>query len=223
MFVCAYCCVIALRGRVEVTNLIEVGRAARALGEVLGTDDAAGLAALHALVAAANPAMGFVRQSTTVFDLAADSAHAYLLGQHPIYFFGSANRPGLWRRKGGEERMEAAEILVFAGGVWLQDVRFTETPTVMEETYNSLAAVSWPWENIAFPRRRPDGRLGAANGTMVPLRFRRLSSADGERRHLAVAGSARRLARAGRRRVRNADGLCSRRSANRRSLDDAAP
>jgi len=38
----------------------------------------------------------------------------------------------------GEEPMRAAEILLCAGGVWLQEVRFAEAPTVVEETHTSF-------------------------------------------------------------------------------------
>jgi len=129
-------CDRAFEAGFEATNLLDIGRTRPVLGEILGTDDLNGLAALR-LLWSQRPARPWDHcgEARTVFDLAADAVHADLLGRRPDLLLWQ--REPLWivAAEGGEEPMQPAEILLCAGGVWLQDVRFTEAPTVVEETH----------------------------------------------------------------------------------------
>ena len=128
-------CDRAFEAGFEVTNLLDVGRTGPVLGEILGTDDATGLAALR-LLWSQRPTRPWdpCGEARTVFDLAADAAHADLLGRRPDLLLRQSEPLWVVAAEGSEEPMRPAEILLCAGGVWLQDVRFAEAPTVMEET-----------------------------------------------------------------------------------------
>ncbi len=128
-------CDRAFEAGFEVTNLLDIGRTGPVLGEILGVEDVGGLASLR-LLWSQRPTRPWDQcgEARTVFDLAADPAHADLLGRRPDLLLWQ--REPLWvvTAEGGEEPMRPAEILLCAGGVWLQDVRFAEAPTVVEET-----------------------------------------------------------------------------------------
>jgi hypothetical protein len=128
-------CDRAFEAGFEVTNLLDVGRTGPVLGEILGTDDPTGLAALR-LLWSQRPTRPWdpCGEARTVFDLAADASHADLLGRRPDLLLRQSEPLWIVAAEGGEEPMRPAEILLCAGGVWLQDVRFVETPTVVEET-----------------------------------------------------------------------------------------
>ncbi len=127
-------CDRAFEAGFEVRNLLDAGRTAPALGELLGVGDPAGLAALR-LLWSERPTRPWdpCGPSQTVFDLAADPAHADLLGRHPDLLLCQREPSWVVAADGGEGPMRAAEILFGVGGVWLQDVRFTEAPAVVEE------------------------------------------------------------------------------------------
>jgi hypothetical protein len=132
-------CDRAFEAGFEVTNLLDIGRTGPVLGEILGTDDAAGLAALR-LLWSQRPTRPWDHcgEARTVFDLAADPGFADLLGRHPDLLLWQREPSWVVAVEGGEEPMRAAEIMLCAGGVWLQEVRFTEAPTVVEETRTSF-------------------------------------------------------------------------------------
>jgi uncharacterized C2H2 Zn-finger protein len=141
-------CDRAFEAGFETANLMDIGRTGPILGEILGTDDATGLAALR-LLWSQRPTRPWDHcgEARTVFDLAADAAHADLLGEHPDLLLWQ--REPLWivAAEDSEEPMAAAEIMLCVGGVWLQDVRFTETPTPVEETQTAFGG------HLAFGKR----------------------------------------------------------------------
>jgi uncharacterized C2H2 Zn-finger protein len=128
-------CERAFEAGFEVSNLLDAGKTAAALGEVLATDDPTGLAALR-LLWSQRPTRPWDHcgGAQTVFDLAADSDHADLLSEHPDLLLRQREAAWVIAVEGGEEPMREAEILICVGGVWLQEVRFTESPAVVEET-----------------------------------------------------------------------------------------
>ena len=123
----------------EVSNLLDAGQTAPALGEVLGTDDPVGLAALR-LLWSQRPTRPWDHcgEARTVFDLAAEPAHADLLGRHPDLLLWQREPDWVIAVEGGEAPMREAEILVCAGGVWFQEVRFVGPPAVVETTYRAF-------------------------------------------------------------------------------------
>ena len=132
-------CDHAFEAGFEVSNLLDAGQTAPALGEVLGTDDPAGLAALR-LLWSQRPTRPWDHcgEARTVFDLAAEPAHADLLGRHPDLLLWQREPKWVIAAEGGQEPMREAEILLCAGGLWLQEVRFTAPPGVVEETYRAF-------------------------------------------------------------------------------------
>jgi hypothetical protein len=128
-------CDRAFEAGFEVANLLDIGCTEPVLGEILGADDPAGLAALR-LLWSQRPTRPWDQcgEARTVFDLGADDKYADLLGRRPDLLLWQ--REPLWivTAEGGELPMRPAEIMVCAGGVWLQDVRFVEAPVVIEET-----------------------------------------------------------------------------------------
>ena len=128
-------CDRAFEAGFEVRNLLDAGRTAPALGTVLGVGEPAGLAALR-LLWSERPTRPWDHcgPTQTVFELAADPAHAELLGRHPDLLLWQREPSWVVAADDGEGPMRGVEILCGAGGVWLQDVYFTEAPTVVEET-----------------------------------------------------------------------------------------
>ena len=191
-------CDRAFEAGFEVINLVDVGRMVSALVEVVGTDDAAGLSALR-LLWSQRPTRPWDQcgEARTVFDLAADPAHSYLLGRRPDLLLWQQEPTWIVAVEGGEEPMRPAEIVLCVGGVWLQDVRFTEAPTVMEEAYTSFGGAVGA-RKTSIPRRWGNRCFGPTDGTLVPLRLQRFSSPNGERRRLAFASTGCHLARIGR-------------------------
>jgi uncharacterized C2H2 Zn-finger protein len=142
-------CDRAFEAGFEVTNLLDVGRTGPVLGEILGTEDAADLAALR-LLWSQRPTRPWDHcgEARTVFDLAADASSTDLLGRRPDLLLWQREPSWVVATEGGEEPMRAAEIMLCTGGVWLQEVRFTEAPTVVEETHTSFGG------QLALGKRR---------------------------------------------------------------------
>ncbi len=132
-------CDRAFEAAFEVSNLLDAGQTAPSLGEVLRTDDPAGLAALRRLWSQ-RPTRPWDQcgPAHTVFDLAADPAHAGLLGRRPDLLLWQREPEWVIAAEDGDEPMRAAEIALCAGGLWLQEVRFTAPPAVVEETYRAF-------------------------------------------------------------------------------------
>ncbi len=132
-------CDHAFEAAFEVSNLLDAGQTAPSLGEVLRTDDPAGLAALR-LLWSQRPTRPWDHcgPARTVFDLAADPTHADLLGRRPDLLLWQCEPEWAIAAEGGDEPMRAAEIALCTGGLWLQEVRFTAPPTVVEETYRAF-------------------------------------------------------------------------------------
>ena len=150
----ALLCDRAFEAGFEVRNLLDAGRTAPALGEVLSVSDPAGLAALR-LLWADRPTRPWDHcgPARTVFELAADPGREDLLGRHPDLLLVAA-RAFMGRGGGGRRGTNArAEILLCAGGVWLQGVRFTGPPAVVEETRKSLGFELGGWAAAASAGR----------------------------------------------------------------------
>ena len=187
----ALLCDRAFEAGFEVRNLLDAGRTAPALGDVLGVGDPAGLAALR-LLWADRPTRPWDHcgPARTVFELATDPARADLLGRHPDLLLWQREPSWIVAADGGEEPMRDAEILLCAGGVWLQEVRFTAAPAVVEVTRKSLG-----FELVLGGRRfRGSGDAdapGAADGALAPVHVPRFSTAHGAGTYVAVAGARR--------------------------------
>ena len=184
-------CDRAFEAGFEVRNLLDAGRTAPALGDVLGVSDPAGLAALR-LLWSDRPTRPWDHcgPSRTVFELAADPARAGLLGRRPDLLLWQREPSWVVAADDGEEPLRGAEILFGVGGVWLQDVRFTEAPAVVEQTRKAFGF------ELALGRRRFRGpgevdALARRMEALVPLRLPRFPAAHGQRPHLAVAGARR--------------------------------
>jgi hypothetical protein len=128
-------CERAFEAAFEVSNLLDAGQTAPALGDLLGTADAAGLAALR-LLWSQRPTRPWDHcgEARTVFDLAAEPTHADLLERHPDLLLRQQESEWVVAAEGGDEPMRPAEIMLCAGGLWLQDVHFASPPGVIEET-----------------------------------------------------------------------------------------
>ncbi len=128
-------CDRAFEAGFEVRNLLDAGRTAPALGDLLGVGDPAGLAALR-LLWSERPSRPWDHcgPSRTVFELAADPARADLLGRRPDLLLWQREPSWVVAADDGEGPMREAEIVFGVGGVWLQDVRFTEAPAVAAPT-----------------------------------------------------------------------------------------
>ncbi len=128
-------CDRAFEAGFEVTTLQDAGRTGPSLGQVIGSDDAAGLAALR-LLWSQRPTRPWVPcgPARTVFELAADPEFGELIGRRPDLLLWQREPTWVVAAEDGEEPMRPAEIMLCAGGVWLQDVRFSEAPVVVEET-----------------------------------------------------------------------------------------
>jgi hypothetical protein len=150
-------CDRAFEAGFEVRNLLDAGQSAPALGAVLATANISGLAALR-LLWSLRPTRPWDRcgDPLTVFDLAADSQHADLLGHSPDLLLWQ-EEPDWLIAAPDEDEPEAARIALCLRGVLLQDVLFTEAPRVVE--VNSR----WRYSDLVLGdhRFRSPGQLDA--------------------------------------------------------------
>ncbi|HVS38955.1 MAG TPA: hypothetical protein VMS17_25580 [Gemmataceae bacterium] len=132
-------CDRAFEAGFEVSNLVDAGQTAPALGEVLGIDDPAGLAALR-LLWSQRPTRPWDHcgAARTVFDLAAEPSKADLLGRRPDLLLWQREPQWVVAAEGGAEPMREAEIALCAGGLWLQEICFTAAPAAVEESYRAF-------------------------------------------------------------------------------------
>ncbi len=132
-------CDHAFEAGFEVSNLLDAGQTVPALGEVLGTDDPAGLAALR-LLWSQRPTRPWDHcgEARTVFDLAAEPSRADLLGRRPDLLLWQREPQWVIAAEGGDEPMREVEIMLCTGGVCLQEVRFIRPPPMIEETYRAF-------------------------------------------------------------------------------------
>ncbi len=132
-------CDHAFEAGFEVSNLLDAGQTAPALGDVLGTDDPARLAALR-LLWSQRPTRPWDHcgEARTVFDLAAESAQEELLDRRPDLLLYQRVPQWVIAAEDGAEPMREVEILFCAGGLWLQEVRFTAAPAAVEETHRAF-------------------------------------------------------------------------------------
>jgi hypothetical protein len=123
----------------EVRNLLDAGENSPALGDVLGTTNTHGLAALRLLwsLRASRPWDRF-GECRTVFELAEDVAYAPLFARNPDLLLFQQEARWQLAAEGGSAKMGPTQILLLTTGVSLQGVEFVTTPTVVEVRTKSL-------------------------------------------------------------------------------------
>jgi hypothetical protein len=125
-------CDRAFEAGFELSNLVDAGRKAPALGAILRTDNEIGLAALRLLwsLRASRP-WDRCGDAQTVFDIAASPEQSQLLQEYPdlLLYQTEANWPTL-APEGGETR--PVRILVCLRGLFLQGTLITEAPKMVE-------------------------------------------------------------------------------------------
>jgi hypothetical protein len=126
-------CDRAFEAGFEVRNLLDAGQSAAALGSVLGCDDPEGLAALR-LLWSLRPRRPWDHcgEAVTAFELAADPGREDLLGRHPDLLLWQEVPDWVVAADGGTGKVGAAEVLLGAEGVRLQEALFVEPPSVVE-------------------------------------------------------------------------------------------
>jgi hypothetical protein len=122
-------CDRAFEAGFEVGNLLDAGQNAPALGAVLGTGDARGLAALR-LLWSLRPSKPWDRCGPvlTAFDLAADTAHERLLGRCPDLLLWQQEPDWPLLGDGENDTVRTVRILFCVRGVFLQDTLLTVVP-----------------------------------------------------------------------------------------------
>jgi hypothetical protein len=153
----ALLCDRAFEAGFEVRNLLDAGQKAPALGAVLATGDAPGLAALR-LLWSLRPTRPWDRcgDPWTVYDLAADPRRAELLGRYPDLLLGQEEPDWLVAAPGVTDP-EAAHIRFCVRGIYLQGILFTERPRVVEVN------ARWRYSDLVLGehRFRSPGQLDA--------------------------------------------------------------
>jgi uncharacterized C2H2 Zn-finger protein len=135
-------CDRAFEAGFEVSNLLDAGQHAPALGRLLGTNNVPNLAALR-LLWSLRPTRPWDRcgDPWIVFDLAADPQRAELLGHVPDLLLWQIEPD--WLVAGpGDTDPKPAQVIFCLRGVFLQSVLFNEPPRVVEVNarwrYNDL-------------------------------------------------------------------------------------
>jgi hypothetical protein len=123
----------------EVQNLLDAGRSAPALAEVLKTAEVQGLAALR-LLWSARAAQPWDRngQAVTGFEVAANPARARLLAEYPDLVLWQEERAWQVMAEAGRDKLGPVEVFLCARGVVLQEVLFTQTPANIEVINKSI-------------------------------------------------------------------------------------
>jgi hypothetical protein len=119
----------------EIRTLLDAGRAFPALGEALGTDRPAELAALRLLwsLRPTRPWDGACGAGVlTAFELAALPWRADLFGRHPGLLLWQEDSDLKLSADSASGQMAPAVVLLTTAGVWLQGVLFPEPPRTFE-------------------------------------------------------------------------------------------
>jgi hypothetical protein len=126
-------CDRAFEAGFEVQSLVDAGRSAPALAEVLKTIEVQGLATLR-LLWSLRPTRPWDRNGNAqvAFETAADPAHARLLGEFPDMLLWQENTSWRIATPGATDALRPAEVLLCVRGVFLQGVLFTQTPANIE-------------------------------------------------------------------------------------------
>jgi hypothetical protein len=132
-------CDRAFEASFEVQNLLDAGKSAPALAEVLKTNEVQGLAALR-LLWSLRPTQPWDRngKATTAFEVAANSALARLLGEYPDLLLWQEERSRQVTADGGRGQLGPLEIFLCVRGVVLQEVLFTQMPANIEVINKSI-------------------------------------------------------------------------------------
>jgi hypothetical protein len=123
----------------EVRNLLDAGRSAPAMAEVLKADDVQGLAALRLLWSfRASQPWDRNGEAVTAFEVATNPARARLLAEYPDLLLWQEERQWQIMAEGGRDRLAPVEIFLCVRGVVLQEILFTQTPANIEVINKSI-------------------------------------------------------------------------------------
>ena len=126
-------CDRAFEAGFEVQNLIDAGRTAPALADVLKTKDVQGLAALRLLWSfRATQPWDRNGPAVTAFEVAANATRTRLLAEYPDLLLWQEERTWEIRADAGRDATGPVQIFLCVRGVVLQEIVFTQTPANIE-------------------------------------------------------------------------------------------
>jgi hypothetical protein len=132
-------CDRAFEAGFEVQTLVDAGRSAPALAEVLKANEVQGLAAMR-LLWSLRPTRPWDRNGSarSAFEIAADPANAALLAEYPDALLWQENPSWRITAQGAWDELRPAEVLLSVRGVFLQGVLFTQSPANIEVINKSI-------------------------------------------------------------------------------------
>jgi hypothetical protein len=132
-------CDRAFEAGFEVQSLVDAGRSAPALAEVLKTNDVQALAALR-LLWSLRPTRPWDRNggAQAAFEIASDPPYTQLLAEYPDLLLRREDRSWRITVDGARDLPSPVEVLLCVRGVLLQGVLFTQTPANIEVINKSI-------------------------------------------------------------------------------------